>query len=513
MPTGAEESGQKVATPGIGTGNNETGSVVEALPPVLVRTEWNGVAIDSREVQPGDLFVALPGEHVDGHTFVGDALRRGAAAALVRSDWALSQAAALDLPVNIVAGSSVTELTAPALIAVADPLQTLQAWAAYHRARFDLPVIGITGSVGKTSTKELLAAVLSERLVTLASVKSFNNEIGLPLTLLRLRPDHQAAVLEMGTYGPGDIALLCRLARPQYGIELNVGPSHLERMQTLETVARAKAELVEALPSGGLAILNGDDPRVRAMRERTNARTVFFGLDPTNDIWADKVESRGLRGITFTVHVQGEERTIELPLLGRHHVYTALPVIAVARELGLPWTAIEGGLRSLKEPPRLIIRKGINGSTLLDDTYNASPVSCQAALDVLAEMPGRHVAVFGDMAELGPEEIPGHRAVGRAAAGVVDLLVVVGEKARHTGEAAMEARHGQVPEICFAASNGEASTLLRERIRSNDYILVKGARVAATEEIVASLRADDMHIQREHDDGHPLSEEVRGETV
>jgi UDP-N-acetylmuramoyl-tripeptide--D-alanyl-D-alanine ligase len=246
------------------------------------------------------------------------------------------------------------------------------------------------------------------------------------------------------------------------------------------------------------------------MRERTSARTLLFGLGPSNDIWADKVESHGLRGITFTVHIKGEERQIELPLLGRHHVYTALPVIAVARELGLHWTAIEEGLRSVKEPPRLIIRQGINGATLLDDTYNASPVSCQAALDVLAEMPGRHIAVFGDMAELGPEEIPGHRAVGRAAAGVVDLLVVVGSKARYIGEAAIESRHGQVPEIFFADSNSEASMLLKERIRSNDYILVKGARVAATEEIVAALRAEGAHRPDAQDGRPPLSGEVRG---
>ncbi len=487
MPRVAEECRHKVATNGNGAVANEHGSVSTTLPRVLARTDWNGVTIDSREVQPGDLFVALPGEHVDGHRYVGDALRRGAAAALVRRDWASEEAAALNLPLNVGAEPAEDELVPPALIPVDDPLQTLQSLAADHRSHFDLPVIGITGSVGKTSTKELLAAVLSERLVTLASVKSFNNEIGLPLTLLRLRPNHEAAVLEMGTYGPGDIALLCKLARPQYGIELNVGPSHLERMGTLDTVAHAKAELIEALPAGGLAVLNGDDRRVRAMQERTSARTLLFGLDPSNDIWADQIESRGLRGIALTVHAEGEERRVEMPLLGRHNVYTALPAIAVARALGLPWSAIEDGLRSLKEAPRLIVREGMNGATLLDDTYNASPASCQAALDVLVEMPGRHVAVFGDMAELGPEEIAGHRAVGRAATATSDLLVVVGAKARYIGEAALEAR--EAPPVLFATSNAEAIALLQQHIRPGDYVLVKGARVAATEEIVAALRA------------------------
>ncbi len=470
------------------------GSVLTTLPPVLMAAEFNGVIIDSREVQPGDLFVALPGEHTDGHQYVGDALRRGAAAALVRRDWAAQEAAAFNLPLYVAGTTSDRPARPvwPALIAVDDPLQTLQALAAYHRARFDLPVIGITGSVGKTSTKELVAAVLAQRLVTLSSAKSFNNEIGVPLTLLRLRPRHQAAVLEMGTYGPGEIAWLCTLARPQYGIVTNVGVSHLERMGSVETVARAKGELVAALPSGGAAILNGDDHRVRAMRELTSTRTVLFGLDRSNDIWASEIESRGLRGIAFTVHIEGEQRRLEVPLLGRHSVYTALAAIAIARELKLPWPAIEAGLCDGKARVRIVVRQGRNGATLLDDTYNASPVSCQAALDLLAEMPGRRIAVFGDMAELGPEEVAGHRAVGRAAAGVVDLLVVVGSRARDIGAAALEARDtaGTPLDVLFASSNTEASVLLRDRIGAGDYVLVKGARVAATEEIVAALSTE-----------------------
>lgn len=434
------------------------------LPEALLQTNWSGVAIDSRVVQPGDLFVALPGEHTDGHQYVADALRRGAAAALVRRDWAAPS---------------------PAIIPVDDPLRVLQTLAARRRRCFDLPVIGITGSVGKTSAKELVAAVLSQRLVTLASVKSFNNELGVPLTLLRLRPEHRAIVLEMGAYGPGDIAFLCRLARPQYGIELNVGASHLERMRTYETVAAAKAELVEALPPDGLAILNGDDPRVRAMRDQTRARTLLFGRDANNDLWADQIESRGLDGIAFTAHMDGEQRRLDLPLPGRHNVYNALAAIAVARELQFPWETIAAGLRAATARSRLVVREGRNGSTLLDDSYNAAPVSCQAALDLLAELPGRRIAVFGAMAELGPEEIPGHRAVGRAAAGTVDLLVVVGPKARYIGEAALETR--DAPEVVFTHDNDAASAFLRDRLRPGDYVLVKGARVAATEAIVQAL--------------------------
>lgn len=440
------------------------------LPPVLAGLEFGAVAIDSRDVSPGDLFVALPGERLDGHQFVGAAIERGARAALVRRDW---QPDAAHAP-------------APeTLIRVDDPLLTLQSLAAHHRARFELPVVGITGSVGKTSTKDLIAAVLRQQYATLASVKSFNNEIGVPLTLLRLRPEHQAAVLEIGTYGPGEIATLCAIARPTIGVVTNVGPSHLERMGTIETVARAKSELPAALPADGLAILNGDDARVRAMREVSAARTVFFGLEPGNDLRAQDVTSRGLDGLVFTLHTEGRQRRITLPLLGRHNVYTALAAIAVARAFGMDWAQIQAGLDDTNAQARLLRRQTFNGATLLDDSYNASPASCQAALDLLAELPGRHVAVFGDMAELGPLEVEGHRAVGAAAAPVVDLLVAVGEKARLIGLAALETTDR--PEVVFASSNAEAIALLRQRIQPDDVVLVKGARVAVTEQIVAAL--------------------------
>jgi UDP-N-acetylmuramoyl-tripeptide--D-alanyl-D-alanine ligase len=444
---------------------------------------FNAVA-DSRDVKPGDLFVALPGEHTDGHRFVAAAFRQGAHAAIVREDW--TKETADDLPAQItIAEATSAELHAPALVPVADPLQTLQALAAHHRTTVDVPVIGITGSVGKTSTKQLVAAVLSQHLATLSNVRSFNNEIGVPLTLLRLRATHQAAVIEMGTYGPGEIAFLCDMALPQYAIVTNVGVSHLERMGSRDVVARAKAELVESLPEDGLAILNGDDPRVRAMRDRTRARVLMYGLGPDNDVYATEIGGGGLNPITFTIHIDGEQRGIQTALLGEHNVYTALAAIAIARELDVPWAAIEAGVNASEAQARLMPRAGLHGATLLDDTYNASPTSCAAALRVLAQTPGRHVAVFGEMAELGPEEEEGHREVGTLAAQMVDLLIVVGAKARLIGEAA--AASERKLDVVYAANNAEAIEVLRERIVTNDYVLVKGARVAATEQIVAAL--------------------------
>ncbi len=465
------------------------GSVEAALPSLLDQQSFANVVIDSRLVSRGDLFVALPGEHADGHQFVGDALRRGARGVLVRRGWAAEHVQALDQSVAIVADADSLALVQsgqPIVFAVDDPLTALQRLSGRHRRRMPAQVVGITGSVGKTSTKEVTAAVLRQRFATLYSGKSYNNEIGVPLTLLRLEPRHEMAVLEMGTYGPGEIGLLCELAQPSYGIVTNVGVSHLDRMKTPQTIAQAKGELVEALPSDGAAILNIDDPLVRGMAARTNARSFFYGLNPAADLWADEIASYGLRGISFMAHYGAVSRRFEVPLLGRHAVYIALPSIAVGLLLGLDWDEIAAGLCDAGIQSRIVVVPGINGATILDDTYNASPASCKAALDLLAEVPGRHIAVFGDMAELGPAEESGHREVGQAAAGVVERLVVVGDKARWIGMGAQE--QPNPPEVIYARSNAEAATVLRPLLGAQDVVLVKGARVAQTEEIVDALR-------------------------
>jgi UDP-N-acetylmuramoyl-tripeptide--D-alanyl-D-alanine ligase len=307
-----------------------------------------------------------------------------------------------------------------------------------------------------------------------------------PLTLLRLEPQHTAAVIEMGTYGPGEIALLCELAQPQYAIVTNVGVSHLDRMKTQEVIAQAKGELVEALPANGVAILNYDDTRVRAMAERTQAQPLFYGLDSRADLWADAIESHGLDGVSFTVHYRGDEHRLTVSLLGQHAVYIALPAIAVGLELGLSWEQIRTGLCDGGVQSRMVVVRGVKGSTILDDSYNAAPASCKAALDVLRTLTGRRTAVFGDMAELGPVEESGHREVGEAAVGIVERLVVVGDKARWIGEGALSKPYA--PEVIFARTNHEAIELLRPSLTSQDVLLVKGARVARTEEIVNALR-------------------------
>lgn len=314
----------------------------------------------------------------------------------------------------------------------------------------------------------------------------------MPLTLLQLAAHHDVAVLEMGAYVPGDIALLAQLARPQIGIVTNVGPSHLGRMGSIETVARTKSELVRALPPDGYAILNADDERVRAMAELTPARPFFYGLDPAANLWADEIEGRGLEGIAFRAHYAGEAVHLRLPLLGRHSVHTALAATAAGLLLGLGWDAIVDGLRDESAQLRLLAVPGTRGATLIDDTYNASPTSSLAALNLLADLDGRRIVVLGDMLELGEIEEQAHRMVGRRAAEVADIVISVGPRARWIADEA-RASGLRADQVTMLATNAEAIELLREQLRPGDYALIKGSRGAAMEAIVAALQQQPEH--------------------
>ena len=442
-----------------------------------------GFVIDSREAQPGDAFVALPGEKTDGHQYVNDAFSRGAIAALVDRDVA-TEAAVLDMQAgNTLPGT----LSLPVCLRVPNVLAGLQALARWWRARFArVRVIGITGSVGKSSTKELVAAVLSRRFDVLKSEGNLNNEIGLPLTVLQLDEQHTRAVLEMGMYARGEIAMLCSIARPVVGVVTIIAPVHLERLKTIEDIAAAKAELVEALPANGMAILNYDDPLVRQMGRATAASKLYYGLDPAADLWADEIESEGLQGLRFTLHHRGEATHVQVPLLGRHSVHTSLRAAAVGIAEGMSLDQILEGLQDRRAQIRLVAVPGPNGSTLLDDTYNASPESTIAALNLLDELEGRKLAVLGDMLELGMQEEEGHRKVGLRALDVAHILVTVGELGRLIGEEAR--RNGMSADrVRMCATNEEAVAYLKMIIRSGDMILVKGSRGLHMEDIVAAL--------------------------
>jgi UDP-N-acetylmuramoyl-tripeptide--D-alanyl-D-alanine ligase len=383
-------------------------------------------------------------------------------------------------------------LSLPVCLRVDDSLKAMQALAAWWRSRLSLRVIGVTGSVGKTTTKEIVAAVLSTRYRTFKSEGNYNNEIGLPLMLLKLTEAHERAVLEMGFYQIGEIKFLCDLARPHLGVVNNVYAVHLERAGSIENIARGKGELVEALPPapGGTAILNADDPLVLGMRARSQARVFTYGLDPAADLWADHIESRGLDGVYFHLHYRREILHLKVPLLGRHSIHTALRAAAVGLVEGLTWQEIVEGLQSVGATQlRLAAVRGPGGSLILDDTYNASPESVIAALNLLHELDGRRVAVLGDMLELGAYEEAGHRLVGRRAREVAHLLVTVGPRARLIAD---EARgSGLRPEaVVELPDHAAALDYLRGQIRAGDVVLIKGSRGVRLDRIVPGLGAE-----------------------
>jgi UDP-N-acetylmuramoyl-tripeptide--D-alanyl-D-alanine ligase len=447
------------------------------------------VTIDSRQVQASSLFVALQGEQRDGHEFISDALARGAAAIIAEARGGRGlgpNVHLIDSTSQRVAGLQPSPLSLPSVFIVESSLRALQQLSAFYRRKFKCEAIGITGSVGKSSTKELIAAVMRQRYNTLKSEGNLNNEIGLPLTVLQLNEAHKRAVLEMGMYALGEIATLCEIAQPRLGVITNVRPVHLERLGTIERIAQAKVELVKALPRDGYAILNGDDPRALAMKDQTRARVFCYGLDSQCDLWADEIESLGLDGIGFALHYGGERMRVRVPLLGRHSVHTALAAASVGLVENLSWDEILRGLRDVAAQLRLIAVPAENGATILDDTYNASPASSLAALNLLAELDGRKIAVLGDMRELGVEELRGHQIVGGRAAQVVDVLIAVGARGKWIGEAARETGLAS-DKIYFVEDNPHAIEILRKVTRAGDMILIKGSRGMQMEEIVNAL--------------------------
>jgi UDP-N-acetylmuramoyl-tripeptide--D-alanyl-D-alanine ligase len=453
-------------------------SLAAAIGGSLLRTGTDpirGGAVDSRRVIPGNAFFALPGERTDGQRFLREAARAGAAALVVRDEPASHDLDALGPGVSV--------------IRVTDSGVALRSAAAAWRDRFDPVVVGITGSLAKTSTKEQIAETLSERWTVLRNEGNENNEVGLPLTLLRLGPEHQAAVLEMGMYVAGDIALLAALARPSVGVITAVRSTHLSRAGSIDAIEKGKRELVEALPRNGTAVLNADDPRVNRMREYASARVIRYGFAHAVDVAAEEVESLGEEGMRFRLRLPDQTRAeVRTPALGRHSVHNALAAAAVGFAVGLATEEIVRGLeRGFQAPHRThLVRAG--EWRILDDSYNAAPDSMAAALELLATLPGRHVAVLGEMLELGEGSEEAHRQVGQRAAELADRLVVVGEGAATIAQAAIAA--GMPSDAVELVLNRDAAIeLLLGELRAGDSVLVKASRGAELDLIVDALVA------------------------
>ena len=429
-----------------------------------------GAAVDSRLVKPGQLFVALPGERTDGHLHLDDAVGRGAGAVLVTRQ--------VEEP---------ERLGDVSVIRVADGLVALGAVAAGWRRRFSPLVVGITGSIAKTSTKEAVATVLGAARRTLKTEGNQNNEVGLPLTLMRLGPEHEAAVLEMGMYVSGEIADLAAMAQPSIGVVTAVQPVHLSRIGTLDAVERAKGELLEALPADGTAVLNADDPIVTGMDRRSAARALRYGFDDSADVRAIDVTSGGTAGMRFRLRTPAGERDVSIPALGRLSVHNAAAGAAVGLAAALDLETIVDALATGWSAPHRVELVRLRGATVIDDSYNASPGSVAAALDLLADLPGRHVAVLGEMLELGDAHDSGHHAVGEAAADVAELLIVVGPAADGIAAGAMEA--GLDPARIHVVPDAEAALdALQPRLRTGDVVLVKASRGIGLDRVVDGLR-------------------------
>lgn len=450
------------------------GEIAEAISGELIRGDsgvyFNNISTDTRQICEGDLFVALVGEKFDAHDFLETAIKHGARGLVVSRQ------------------KNIEEWEGP-IILVDDTLEALQKLAAYNRQNYKGIVIGVTGSNGKTTTKDMIASVLQRKYATLKTEANFNNHIGLPLTLLKLDNSFGAVVLEMGMRGLGEIDLLAGIAQPDGAVITNIGETHLERLGSVENIARAKGEILEHVRPAGFAVLNGDDERVRSQAQRCRGRVIYYGTNKDLDIMASNIISESGKSVNFNVRTKDGEITINLPVSGKHNVLNALAAVGVGLEAGLTLQETKEGLENVSLTS--MRQEIIEGSkyTVINDTYNANPASVKAALGVLADLGKGHrkVAILGDMYELGARSLEGHREVGIEAAALgIDVLVSVGKLA---GEIAIGASMEDKPpeNISSFLNNEQLMKHLNQIIREGDVILVKGSRGMKMEEIAKKL--------------------------
>jgi UDP-N-acetylmuramoyl-tripeptide--D-alanyl-D-alanine ligase len=424
------------------------------------------VCSDSRALKPGDFFVALRGENFDGNDFIEEAARLGAAGALVER-----------LPGNLPSNF--------ALVQVKDGLQGLQRLSGKYRETLQTRIIGVTGSNGKTSTKDLTAAVLGQRMRTAKTEGNLNNHIGVPLTLLKLSSADEMAVVEIGMNHPGEIAPLAGLTKPEGAIITNIGMAHIEFMGSRQAIAQEKGSLAEAVGPEGTVVLNADDDMTPSIARRCRAQVITAGLTGGH-VRATEVETLS-SGMRFKMHARGRAVTAMLPVLGEHMVRNATLACAAGLAFGISLEECAAGLHSLQLTKGRLQQKEIGGLTVLDDSYNANPDSMIAGIATLAALPGegRRIAVLGRMAELGVEAEAGHRRVGRAAGeSHLACVVAVGEEARWIAE---EARNAGVGKVLHVGDTEAAAVALRAVVRRGDLVLVKGSRSARMERVVEAL--------------------------
>ena len=458
--------------------------IAQATKGLVVRgdsaTQTNGVSTDTRTLQNGSLFIPLKGENFDGHEYLAQAAANGAIAALIEKS------------------SSVDLTNAPeslALITVESTPEALGDLAAFHRRRFDIPVVAVTGSYGKTTTRAMIFAALSAKYKVLTSQGNFNNEIGVPQTLLQLDNSHEVVVIEMGMRGLGQIEYLSEIASPTIGVITNIGPQHIELLGSIQNIAQAKAEVLQFLPEHGAAILPADDEYLDFFTDQVKARVVTFGLNPSSEYHVGSTHTEANGNISFSIQTSKlKTQKLKLPLPGEHNAVNAAAALAVAGVLGVPLEAACRALEKVEVPgARMrVLKNELRGLTIIDDSYNAGPNSTRAALQTLRdfplklENPGRRVAILGAMKELGNHSVQEHREIGALAAHCAELVIGVGEETRPLLEEANAV--GAIPfhtQWCEDAAC--AATQVLDWIRDGDVILVKGSRSVGLETVVNAL--------------------------
>lgn len=432
----------------------------------------SAISTDSRTVAPGQLFVPLRGEHFDGHNFIENVANQGVSTIVAEEQWLKNHT----LPDSLTC------------IAVKNSLRALGDLAAQWRKRFELPLIGVTGSNGKTTVKEMLGTILQQTGAGLKTSGNLNNLIGLPHMLFQLRPEHRWAVLEMGMSEPGEIDRLAAIAAPRVGIVLNALPAHLKSMGSVEAVAAAKGELLHRISDGGLAVVNADDSRVASLSQNASARRISFGID-RGEVRARDIVSLGMAGQTFLLHTPHGDAPVHLKACGRHNIYNALAATAALLEK-VDLATIVAGLEAFTPYKGRFQVEQFGSMTLIDDSYNANPASTKAALETLAQIApaGHRIAVLGDMLELGEHEAEAHQGTGAVAGRCCDKLYLYGElMTRCAAEGALHAGLSTQAIVC-ANSRSELAAALHRTLVDGDVVLFKGSRGMAMEQVAAELK-------------------------
>lgn len=433
--------------------------------PEDAKKEVTAITTDSRKAEPGGVFAAIRGERVDGHDFIPGVLKKGALCVISEKQPVTEQ------------GN---------YIVVEDTIQALGAIAGYYREQLGIPVVGVTGSVGKTSTKEMIASVLAQKYRTLKTAGNFNNNLGLPLTIFRLTEEDEIAVLEMGISHFGEMHELARIAKPDTCVITNIGQCHLEFLGDRDGVLRAKSEIFDFLPEDGHIILNGEDDKLSAIQEVKGICPVFFGFEKEDGVWADHVQAQGLAGISCRIHTSQGSFDVTVPIPGLHMVLNALAGTAVGLQYGLTLAQIQAGIESLQPVAGRFHIVQTDDYTIIDDCYNANPVSMKSSLSVLADALGRKVAILGDMGELGTNEQELHREVGSYAASLdIDRFLTVGPLARYIADGIL-AEHPEADVICYENLQKLLHDLNRQLVKG-DTILVKASHFMHFEKLVENL--------------------------